>query len=67
MLNGITFNIRSLNDFDIHYQTTTQQLKPLVMFDPRKVLRKDKKKKHLKENNFLMFGFIIKNMKENQI
>ena len=37
------------------------------MFDPRKVLRKDKKKKHLKENNFLMFGFTIKNMKENQI
>ena len=36
-----------------------------AMFDSRKVLRKEKK--NAKKNGFLMFGFIMKNTKENQI
>ena len=33
------------------------------MFNSRKILRK----KHIKKNDFLMFDFTMKNMKENQI
>ena len=35
-----------------------------TMFSSWKVLRKEKK---IKKNGFLMFGFIMKNTKENQI
>lgn len=35
------------------------------MFDSRKLLMKEKK--NAKKNGFLMFSFIVKNAKENQI
>ena len=34
------------------------------MFESRKIPRKEK---NVKENDFLMFGFIMKNVKENKI